>query len=270
MIKISIVNHSTLFSDDALKTAANAIQIQVTRDVYPVWGFNAQLYYTPKGKHPTPDHWVVGIFDDADQAGALGYHDVTVTGLPLAKVFARLTLAQGATIEEVISHETIEMLGDPDISLTVEVDDASGKPSKLLARELCDSPEDSVYNYTIDTDGKKIPVSDFVTPAWFESFNKTGPYDFMKKISKPFEILPGGYIGYLDLGNLAAGWQQMLGKSPASTSQSRGAASLQWQARSRPHLGSRRSKRRLPRNQWIPSVYTGASESIPAKAVVTS
>ena len=41
------------------------------------------------------------------------------------------------------------------------------------------------------------------------SIGKTPPqFDGQQKITKPFELLPGGYIGYFDL-NSASGWQQL-------------------------------------------------------------
>src|SRR5262249_54027252 len=40
-----------------------------------------------------------------------------------------------------------------------------------------------------------IPMSDFVHPAYFESFRKPNsvPFDHMMKVTKPFQILAGGY-----------------------------------------------------------------------------
>ncbi len=247
MIKVSIVNKSTLFKDSELKPLANAMQIQVSRDFAPIWGVSVQIYYTPSTANPTPDNWIVSIFDDPDAADALGYHDVTVTGLPLGKVFVKPTLAQGSQVSSTVSHEILEMIIDPDINLTAEYDDHQGRPSKFYAYEVCDAPEDDQYGYKIDTDGQSILVSDFVTPAWFESYNKKGPYDFRSKIGKPFEILPGGYIGFLDLGNLAAGWQQQIHKGGMTTKKL---------ALARPRVGSRRQRRSLPKDQWLTSQYS--------------
>jgi hypothetical protein len=41
----------------------------------------------PKGAPVPPKTWLIGVFDNSDQAGVLGYHDLTEDGLPLAKVF---------------------------------------------------------------------------------------------------------------------------------------------------------------------------------------
>ena len=52
---------------------------------------------------------------------------------------------------------------------------------------------DPVENLSFDVDG--IPMSDFVYPSYFEVFHKTGsvPFDHLKKVKKPFQILSGGY-----------------------------------------------------------------------------
>jgi hypothetical protein len=40
----------------------------------------------------------------------------------------------------------------------------------------------------------KIPMSNFVYPSYFEAFHKPGStqFDHMKKVKRPFQILPGG------------------------------------------------------------------------------
>ena len=51
--------------------------------------------------------------DNPDQAGALGYHEITSQGTPLGKVFAKLDLQSGASWTVTLSHELLEMLADP-------------------------------------------------------------------------------------------------------------------------------------------------------------
>lgn len=63
--------------------------------------------------------WWLGIFDDSDVPGALGYHDVTNEGLPLGKVFAGTDIKYEANWTVALSHELLEMLADPEIDLTV-------------------------------------------------------------------------------------------------------------------------------------------------------
>src|SRR5262245_11078834 len=66
------------------KTLVAAMQAFVDGDVAPVWGTPARLVASSgylKGA------WAMIFLDDADQAGALAYHDLTPEGLPEAKVF---------------------------------------------------------------------------------------------------------------------------------------------------------------------------------------
>ncbi len=241
MIKIEFINlaQNNLKTVDA-QAIVSALQTQIGRDFFPAWGVNATLSIAPpKQKTPTPGMWSIGFFDNADQAGALGYHDLTADGLPLGKVFVKTTLDDGALVSVTASHECLEMLGDPDINLTAEFDDRSGNPAKFYAYELCDAPESDSFGYPIGS----VMVSDFVYPAYFEQFRKPGAqFDFKKHISEPFQILPGGYMGVLDLANLGAGWQQVTAdKAP--------------NPKSRAHVGSRRERRRTPRHMWMKSTY---------------
>ena len=273
MIKINLVNQSTVFSDNDLPALANALQIQVSRDFFPIWGVNAQIYYTPSGKHATSGYWVLALLDNSDQADALAYHDVTPDGQPLGKIFVKTTLANNSLVSVSASHELVEMLCDPDVNLTAELDDASGIPSRFVSYEPADPCQDDSFAYPAEIPpgwpgaGTLVKVTDFVFPSWFESFrtpNIQGPtatgftqFDFQKKITAPFQLLPGGYIGFLDLGNLAAGWQQEIAAN----------TSIEARMAARPRPGSRRSRRALPRSQWIRSTYQPVTEpGIPAGA----
>jgi hypothetical protein len=233
MIHVALVNESTVLQQADFLNIAKALQTQVHNDFLPAWGVDATI--TPVAKNQIPaSSWVLAFLDNADQAGALGYHDITPRGLPLGKAFVKTTLADGGQISVTASHELLEMLGDPDINLTAEVDDASGAPAKFYAYEVCDACEDDPLGYQIGG----VQVSDFVYPAFFESFRKpkSAQFDHMKHITAPLQILPGGYLGVLDLGNLSAGWQQI-------TQDKRGSVR-------RPRVGSRRERRRTSRQFW--------------------
>lgn len=250
-IRVSIVNESTLFKDADLHALCNALQVQVTRDFYPAWGVNASIYYTPSGKRPTADHWIIAILDDADQAGALGYHDTTSTGLPLGKIFVRTILGDRASVSVTVSHELLEMLADPQVNL------AAQDGNRFYSFEVGDPVEaDSMgYEITIPAGwvgaGTKVLVSDFVFPSWFQSFITSGKFDFMGHVKKPLELSAGGYIGFLDLSNLNQGWQQIT----ASTSPMVRTAA-------RAYAGSRRLRRAMPKDQWMMSTYTPGTEAI--------
>ena len=116
-IKIAVFTRTKLISDSDLQTCVAALQTQITRDFAPAWGVDAELVFVPQGKQPPPKTWQVGVFDNSDQAGALGYHDLTDDGFPLGKVFAATDAQYGSSWTVTASHEVLEMLIDPDINL---------------------------------------------------------------------------------------------------------------------------------------------------------
>jgi hypothetical protein len=233
-IKIAVINESHDLSDRDVVPVVAALQRQVSEHFAPAWGVPADLRFLAVGQPPRPGEWWIVVLDNADQAGALGYHDVTDEGLPLGKVFARTTRLMGGHWSVTASHELLEMLGDPEINLTVFVQDHSHPTGRLYAYEVCDACEDDSFGYEIDG----VIVSDFVYPAWFESFRKPNStkFDFRAQMHKPFELLKGGYIGYFDVTG-GSGWQQ-------ETRDARYAYAA------RPRVGSRRERRRTPREQW--------------------
>ena len=234
MIKIAIINASTVLTDAQVKAAVPSLQKQIDMDFGPAWGVAATLRFVPHGQAPLPGEWWLAILDNSDQAGALGYHDLTTAGLPLSKVFAGTDKQYGLSWTVTASHELLEMLVDPNINLTVFEQGPLG--ARLYAYEVCDAVESDAYAYPIDG----VLVSDFVLPSWFESFRQAGStaFDFRNRLTAPFELLPGGYIGVNDLAR-GIGWYQI----------EHGQAS----ALSKAPLGSRRQRRSVAPEQRLPS-----------------
>jgi len=159
-----------------------AMQVYVDKYVVPVWNTPAKLVKTQgynKGA------WAMIFVDDADQPGALAYHDVTPDGMPQSKVFVRTTIENGDLVSVSASHELVEMLVDPAINLMSTGPDATA----MYAYESADPVE------ALSFDVNGIPMSDFVFPAYFEDFHKPGSttFDQMKAVKKPFQVLSGGY-----------------------------------------------------------------------------
>jgi len=182
------INESTVIADHDVSPVVIALQKQVSNDFRPVWGTDAELNIVSKAAQTPTGHWWLVLLDDSDQANPLGYHDPTSEGLPMGKVFAASDLKAGTSWTVTASHELLEMLGDPDIDLTVFVQKAN-TAGILYAYEVCDACEDDSLGYTIDN----VLLSDFVYPAWFESFRTEGStqFDRMHKIQKPFQLLAG-------------------------------------------------------------------------------
>ena len=238
-IQIALINNYAPLSDDQVNAVAAALQIQVHRDFAPIWGVDADITYYPSSQQPPVSSWLLGIFDNSDQAGALGYHDLTEQGLPLGKIFAGTDAQYGSSWSVTASHELLEMLGDPDINLTVfrQQQDGTGV---LYAYETCDACEDDQFAY--DINGTK--VSDFVFPSWFEEFHGAGTqYDFCQKINAPFTLLTGGYIGVYNV-TAGNGWTQLTADRKT----------LQYKMRAA--IGSRRERRRTLRSEWLRSKPT--------------
>ena len=124
IIRISLFNRSTTLTDAEVAQAVLALQTQIHRDFAPAWGIDADLVFVPKNAAPAPRSWWVTILDHSDQAGALGYHDVTSEGLPLGKVFAATDRQYGNQWTVTASHEILKMPADPAINIQVFVHDS--------------------------------------------------------------------------------------------------------------------------------------------------
>jgi len=217
-IQISVINESTVLADADVAPVVAALQKQVTNDFRPVWGTDAELTIVASGTQPPAGTWWLVLLDDTDQANALGYHDLTTDGLPIGKVFAASDLKAGTSWTVTASHELLEMLGDPNINLTVFVQN-SNTAGILYAYEVCDACEDDSFGYQIDN----VLVSDFVYPSWFESFRGEGStqFDRMNKIQNPLQLLAGGYIGTFNV-SAGTGWQQLTAEKHPTNLRNRG------------------------------------------------
>ena len=237
-IQISVINESTVLTDADITPVLAALQKQVTNDFRPVWGVDAELTMVAKTSQPPTGSWWLVILDDSDQAGALGYHDLTSDGMPLGKVFAASDLKANTSWTVTASHELLEMLADPNINLTVFVQNTN-TTGMLYAYEVCDACEDDSVGYQIDN----ILVSDFVYPTWFEDFRTPGStqFDRSNQIQKPLQLLTNGYIGTFNV-TAGTGWQQQTAQMALTDTRNRG------------NVGTRRERRSTPRNQWVHSL----------------
>jgi hypothetical protein len=151
----------------------------------PIWGYPVKLYNTDA---PKRSDWQFVYFDDADTAGALGYHDLTHNGQPISKIFVKTTLANHELVSVTASHELFEMVIDPLANLWAE-----GPDGTEYAYEMSDPVEENEED-TFLVDGAQM--SNFVHPSWFEPF-KHPPgtkFDHLGLLKKPFSMAKGGYL----------------------------------------------------------------------------
>jgi hypothetical protein len=219
---IAITNASTCLTDTQVEAVLPALQRQVSIDFRAYWDLDCALYPLARNQPLTRGWWQIVITDNPDQAGALGYHEMTSQGAPLGKVFARLDLESGASWTVALSHELLEMLADPWINWC-----AVGSDSKVYALEVCDAVEADDLGYEIDG----VLLSDFVTPAWFEP-TSADRFDFKQRISKELQLARGGYISVL---NPNSGWTQVAARGEGDPPISN---------------GSRRARRKLEKSLW--------------------
>jgi len=151
---IAVTNASTCLSDVQVRAVLPALQKQVETEFNAYWQENCTLTFLSKDHALTRGWWQVIVLDNPDQAGALGYHELSHAGTPLGKVFAEYDLRNGLSWTVTLSHELLEMLADPWINWC-----AIGSDRRVYALEVCDPVEADELAYTIDG----VLVSNFVT-----------------------------------------------------------------------------------------------------------
>jgi hypothetical protein len=179
---IACFNNATVPLGVDFDSLMAAMQKYIDACVAPVWGTPATLIKTKGFKKGA---WAMVFLDNADQPGALAYHDLTPEGLPVAKVFVKTTLDDKELVSISASHELVEMLVDPAINMMT-----TGPEAKATYDYECADP---VEEEGFPVNG--IQMSDFVYPAYFEVFRrpKSVKFDHMNLVTKPFQILKGGY-----------------------------------------------------------------------------
>ena len=80
LVSIACINKATVDLGVPFDKLTAALQRCYDQHFLPVWGYPVKLYNT---KVPKPSDWRFVFFDDADEAGALGYHDLTKDGQPV-------------------------------------------------------------------------------------------------------------------------------------------------------------------------------------------
>lgn len=232
---IAVFNQSTAMANDEAETIVAAVDKQFQSDFNPAWDTNVTVKFYADPKSIPADEWQLGLFDNSDQAGALGYHDYNSNGGPLGKAFVGTDKQVGDSPSVTISHEAMEMAADPDITRTYFIT-LSSSDVTVYALEVCDPVESDHDGYQIDG----VLVSNFITPAWYDpgKLNQQGAkFDHQGVLTRPFTIQPDGY---LSVWTPSGGWQQA----------SHSAARTNPAVRNSTRIGSRMEKRRVGRDEW--------------------
>jgi hypothetical protein len=196
---IGVQNLSTKVSEDDAYAMTLLVNRQARDHVAPAWGLlPPTVRFIPKSGPASKLDALIGILDDADQAGDLGWHTEGPDAAVYGRVFAAPVLANGGnaltdtlSVCSVLSHEVTETLGDPACNRWAQRSDGM-----LIAVELCDPVESDSYSMSIVAPGETVTgtVSDFVLPSWFDEDAAAGSTDYMGLVTSPFSIRPTGYV----------------------------------------------------------------------------
>jgi len=205
---ISVINHTNgEISDEELQCAIRAINRQISEDFAPYWGLSAELRLEGKSEKKPSKHSladmrgdaVMYVWDKVDVDDALGYHDKNDRGIPYGFVFKELAKELEEEWTVTLSHEALELIGDPEVNLLVVGPNPNDRRKRVFHwYEMCDAVQDE--NYEIDG----VKVSNFLLPLYFTSSDERGGRnDFLGrshdgKTLVSFGVNPGGYIGFFD------------------------------------------------------------------------
>ena len=218
---ISVINHTEgLISDAEVQQALRAINRQIAEDFAPYWGMSATLKLEGHAglAIPSTPHLdgqslvdmrgeaVIYLWHPIDTRGALGYHSRNFLGIPYGFVFPQVSRSLHESWTISLSHETLEMIADPDVNLLV-MGPHPANPDLTVFHwyEMCDAVQAEAYHI----DG--VPVSNFVLPLYYTNSDEPGSRnDFLNLGSygrslRSFGVSPGGYIGFF---NPASGNQE--------------------------------------------------------------
>ena len=198
VIQVGLADNTGEISPDLLQTAASALNIQVMRDLTQFWSVQATVSVLSNPAKIPAGVWPVFLVKTLPP-GEGGFH-MDKHNQPYSKVIASGS-SEAWTIDA--SHEVLEMLVDPygnrlQNSTSIEIQggkiqDGAGQFGYLV--EACDPCEADKYGYAISG----IAVSDFITPRFYDPIVTPGTrYSFTGAIKAPRQILPGGYISWVN------------------------------------------------------------------------
>lgn len=197
-MQIALINKSTKLRSSDMAMICAALNTQMRLHAAPAWDMAPASFgvYSSEAAAP-PKSKLLIAFDNADAAGALGYHDETPQGVVYGRVFAGVTLQynggkvlQGPlSVASVFSHEALEMWRDQRCNEWAQASDGT-----LYAIELGDPVENDGYDITVGYN-TRVTVSNFALPAWFDATPPAGSrFDYMGRLTRHFSMTSGGYM----------------------------------------------------------------------------
>ncbi len=207
-MKLLIANVSTKIGDAQLSKVVGAIAEQVSRDFTPEWHIRGTLSSerldlgNKRARLNTPTDAVIYLGDQSQDPtrgvkDASGYHDTNHRNAPYGFVYLDVCAKTHDKWSSVLSHEVLELLGDPSATLSVSgprpLHSHSKRQTAYYDLEVCDPTQGDEY----EIDG--VVVSNFVTRAYFGiPGGASAATNHLKLPLASFGVRPGGYFQYED------------------------------------------------------------------------
>lgn len=220
---ISLINHSVHLADEQVQEVVRVVNRQIREDFEPYWSFGATLRLEGSiGKRPNTrvlsdmrGDAVLYVVDGTNPISALGWHTANYRDIPYGFVFLGMCEKLQEPWSITLSHEALELIGDPMANLLVEGCHPMDRRRHVFHLfEMCDAVQGE--NYPIDG----VAVSNFVLPSYFSPGEQKGRRnDFLGRCHAgaalaSFGMNPGGYINIFD--PKTGRWEQPVYESDAA------------------------------------------------------
>jgi hypothetical protein len=184
--QIAIVPETDALDFHNVLEVTAAIQKQVSRDFTPIWNIPATVAAFQSMDAAPIGYWPVRVVDELPNPADTGFHK-TQDNQPYALVLFTDDWSIAA------SHEVLEMLADPSGDHLVASDSVNHDQGRVrYLVEVCDPVQEITYKVN------GIEVCDFYTPQFFDPVGVNGVrYSFTGALSKPKQILRGGYLSFM-------------------------------------------------------------------------
>ena len=204
---ISLINHSEVITDEQVQQVIRAINRQLKENFEPYWSFSATLRLEgPIGQRPSLSKFsdmrgdaVLYLVDGVNSLGATGWHLANYGDIPYGIVFLGLCAKIKEAWSITLSHEALELVGDPMCNLLVQGNDPLDRRRRVFHLfEMCDAVQAESYSI------EGVSLSNFVLPSYFSLGEQPGRRnDFLGRSYKgktleSFGMNPGGYLNILD------------------------------------------------------------------------
>lgn len=198
VIQVGLVDKTGKLDPQLVQETAVSLNMQIMRDLSPIWNIQATVRHLPDPNKIPLGVWPVFLVAKLppDEGGV----HLDKKNQPYSLVIGTPD-SDDWTIDA--SHETLEMLVDPagnrlQTSRAIAISNNGVKDTTSefdYLVEACDPCEANNYAYSING----IAVSDFITPNFYDPVVTSGTrYSFGGNIKEPRQVLPGGYISFVN------------------------------------------------------------------------